>query len=194
MVQPRNAIAIRERRKAERPPPLNAGRGRKSVPSAMPAMKLERIQRGGPDRVAKRQTLGAARVFRKSANKTREEENAGQNRNAAGRRPTTPRLKPIIYHSSESRYCGLSQRRARTVDDHRRGGFIFLTPRRVFEANEFGWRPSSKSHGFLGIFGTMIPVLDYVEFHASDSTSPVMRVFTGVPVCSSAFSIMHPLI
>jgi Na+/H+ antiporter NhaD/arsenite permease-like protein len=45
----------------------------------------------------------------------------------------------------------------------------FFTPQRVFEANEFGWRPVIEvAWIFLGIFGTMIPVLDYVEFHASD--------------------------
>jgi len=45
----------------------------------------------------------------------------------------------------------------------------FFTPQRVFEANEFSWRPLIEvSWIFLGIFGTMIPVLDYVEFHASD--------------------------
>ncbi len=45
----------------------------------------------------------------------------------------------------------------------------FFTPQRVFEANEFGWRPLIEvAWIFLGIFGTMIPVLDYVEFHASD--------------------------
>jgi len=45
----------------------------------------------------------------------------------------------------------------------------FFTPQRVFEANEFSWRPLIEvAWIFLGIFGTMIPVLDYVEFHASD--------------------------
>ena len=45
----------------------------------------------------------------------------------------------------------------------------FLTPRRVFEANEFSWQPLIEvAWIFLGIFGTMIPVLDYVEFHATD--------------------------
>lgn len=45
----------------------------------------------------------------------------------------------------------------------------FFTPQRVFEANEFSWRPFIEvAWIFLGIFGTMIPVLDYVEFHASD--------------------------
>jgi Na+/H+ antiporter NhaD/arsenite permease-like protein len=45
----------------------------------------------------------------------------------------------------------------------------FFTPQRVFEANEFGWRPLIEvAWIFLGIFGTVIPVLDYVEFHASD--------------------------
>jgi hypothetical protein len=45
----------------------------------------------------------------------------------------------------------------------------FFTPQRVFEANEFGWRPLIEvAWILLGIFGTMIPVLDYVEFHASD--------------------------
>jgi Na+/H+ antiporter NhaD/arsenite permease-like protein len=45
----------------------------------------------------------------------------------------------------------------------------FFTPQRVFEANEFSWRPLIEvAWIFLGIFGTMIPVLDYVEFHARD--------------------------
>ena len=45
----------------------------------------------------------------------------------------------------------------------------FFTPQRVFEANEVGWRPLIEvAWIFLGILGTMIPVLDYVEFHASD--------------------------
>jgi Na+/H+ antiporter NhaD/arsenite permease-like protein len=45
----------------------------------------------------------------------------------------------------------------------------FFTPQRVFQANEFSWRPLIEvAWIFLGIFGTMIPVLDYVEFHASD--------------------------
>ena len=45
----------------------------------------------------------------------------------------------------------------------------FFTAQRVFEANEFSWRPLIEvAWIFLGIFGTMIPVLDYVEFHASD--------------------------
>jgi Na+/H+ antiporter NhaD/arsenite permease-like protein len=45
----------------------------------------------------------------------------------------------------------------------------FFTPQRVFEENDFGWRPLVEvAWIFLGIFGTMIPVLDYVELHASD--------------------------
>ena len=45
----------------------------------------------------------------------------------------------------------------------------FFTRQRVFEANEFSWRPLIEvAWIFLGILGTMIPVLDYVEFHASD--------------------------
>jgi Na+/H+ antiporter NhaD/arsenite permease-like protein len=45
----------------------------------------------------------------------------------------------------------------------------FFTPQRVFEANEVGWRPLIEvAWIFLGIFGTMIPVLDYAELHASD--------------------------
>jgi hypothetical protein len=36
----------------------------------------------------------------------------------------------------------------------------FFTPQRVFEANEFSWRPLIEvAWIFLGIFGTMIPVL-----------------------------------
>src|SRR6476661_8331085 len=45
----------------------------------------------------------------------------------------------------------------------------FFAPQRVFEPNAFSWRPLIEvAWIFLGIFGTMIPVLDYVEFHASD--------------------------
>ena len=45
----------------------------------------------------------------------------------------------------------------------------FFTPQLIFEANEFSWRPLIEvAWIFLCIFGTMIPVLDYVEFHASD--------------------------
>jgi Na+/H+ antiporter NhaD/arsenite permease-like protein len=45
----------------------------------------------------------------------------------------------------------------------------FFTPQRVFEANGFSWRPLIEvAWIFLGIFGTMIPVLDYAELHASD--------------------------
>src|SRR5437762_6481902 len=45
----------------------------------------------------------------------------------------------------------------------------FFTPQRVFEANEFSWRPFIEvAWIFLCIFGTMIPVLDYVEFQASE--------------------------
>jgi Na+/H+ antiporter NhaD/arsenite permease-like protein len=43
-----------------------------------------------------------------------------------------------------------------------------LTPTRVFEANEFRWEPLIEVGWiFLGIFGTMIPVLDYVALHAA---------------------------
>lgn len=45
----------------------------------------------------------------------------------------------------------------------------FFTPPRVFAANEFSWRPFIEVGWiFLGIFGTIIPVLDYVKFHAGD--------------------------
>ena len=44
-----------------------------------------------------------------------------------------------------------------------------LTPPRVFEANEFSWRPLIEvAWIFFGIFGTMIPVIDYVESRALD--------------------------
>ncbi|HEY2102770.1 MAG TPA: sodium:proton antiporter, partial [Chthoniobacterales bacterium] len=47
-------------------------------------------------------------------------------------------------------------------------GSYRLTPRRVYEANEFRWQPLIEVGWiFLGIFGTMIPVLDYVELHAT---------------------------
>jgi Na+/H+ antiporter NhaD/arsenite permease-like protein len=47
-------------------------------------------------------------------------------------------------------------------------GSYRLTPRRVYEANEFSWQPLIEVGWiFLGIFGTMIPVLDYVELHAT---------------------------
>jgi Na+/H+ antiporter NhaD/arsenite permease-like protein len=45
----------------------------------------------------------------------------------------------------------------------------FFTPQRVFEANEFSWRPLIEvAWIFPGIFVTMIPALDCVELHASD--------------------------
>lgn len=47
-------------------------------------------------------------------------------------------------------------------------GSYFLTPRRIFEANGFRWEPLIEVGWiFLGIFGTMIPALDYVELHAA---------------------------
>src|SRR6266403_267736 len=52
--------------------------------------------------------------------------------------------------SAHSRFC--SKRRPRTVDAHGRGGFIFFTPQRVFEANESSWRPLIEvAWIFLGI-------------------------------------------
>jgi Na+/H+ antiporter NhaD/arsenite permease-like protein len=49
------------------------------------------------------------------------------------------------------------------------GGSYYLTPHRIFEANGFGWQPLIEVGWiFLGIFGTMIPVLDYVELHAEN--------------------------
>ena len=60
----------------------------------------------------------------------------------------------------------------------------FLTPRRIFEANGFRWEPLFEVGWiFLGIFGTMIPVLDYVELHAGDfnlSTSAEFYWSTGI--------------
>ena len=48
-------------------------------------------------------------------------------------------------------------------------GSYYLTPHRIFEANGFRWQPLIEVGWiFLGIFGTMIPVLDYVELHAGN--------------------------
>lgn len=45
----------------------------------------------------------------------------------------------------------------------------FTTPARVHQANEFSFAPMKEvAWLFLGIFGTMIPVLDYMEIHARD--------------------------
>jgi Na+/H+ antiporter NhaD/arsenite permease-like protein len=44
-----------------------------------------------------------------------------------------------------------------------------LTPARIHQSNEFNFAPLKEiAWLFLGIFGTMIPVLDYVEKHAGD--------------------------
>jgi Na+/H+ antiporter NhaD/arsenite permease-like protein len=44
-----------------------------------------------------------------------------------------------------------------------------LTPARIHRANEFNFAPLKEiAWLFLGIFGTMIPVLDYMEKHARD--------------------------
>src|SRR5205807_6093723 len=58
---------------------------------------------------------------------------------------------------AHSRFC--PKRRSRTVNAHGCDGFIFFhSATRVFEANEFGWRPLIEvAWIFLGIFGTMIP-------------------------------------
>ena len=43
------------------------------------------------------------------------------------------------------------------------------TPQRIHQANDFSWAPIKEvAWLFLGIFGTMIPVLDYMELHAAD--------------------------
>ena len=45
----------------------------------------------------------------------------------------------------------------------------FITPRHVHQANAFTFLPLQEVAAlFLGIFGTMIPVLDYVQLHAAD--------------------------
>ena len=45
----------------------------------------------------------------------------------------------------------------------------FMTPRQVHRANEFSFVPIKEvAWIFLGIFGTMIPVLDYMQIHAID--------------------------
>ncbi|MEY2495482.1 MAG: hypothetical protein QOJ45_1974 [Verrucomicrobiota bacterium] len=45
----------------------------------------------------------------------------------------------------------------------------FVTPRQIHRANEFNFVPLKEiAWIFLGIFGTMIPVLDYMEIHAGD--------------------------
>jgi Na+/H+ antiporter NhaD/arsenite permease-like protein len=46
---------------------------------------------------------------------------------------------------------------------------FFLTPARLHAANAFSFRPIVEvAWIFLGIFGTMIPVLDYMKLHAAD--------------------------
>src|SRR5438874_8508488 len=71
----------------------------------------------------------------------------------------------------------------------------FLTAQRVFDANEFSWRPLIEvAWIFLGIFGTMIPVLDYVEIHATGFHLASDARFYWAPVCFLACSIMRPLI
>ena len=46
---------------------------------------------------------------------------------------------------------------------------FFLTPKRVHAANAFAFTPIREvAWLFLGIFGTMIPVLDYMKLHAAD--------------------------
>ena len=45
----------------------------------------------------------------------------------------------------------------------------FFTPARIHRANAFAFAPIKEiAWLFLGIFGTMIPVLDYVQSHARD--------------------------
>jgi Na+/H+ antiporter NhaD/arsenite permease-like protein len=48
-------------------------------------------------------------------------------------------------------------------------GSWFATPRSVHAANEFNFHPVREvAWLFLGIFATMVPALDYLEFHAKD--------------------------
>jgi Na+/H+ antiporter NhaD/arsenite permease-like protein len=48
-------------------------------------------------------------------------------------------------------------------------GSYLITPARVHDANEFSFTPIKEIGWlFLGIFGTMIPVLDYMELHAGN--------------------------
>jgi Na+/H+ antiporter NhaD/arsenite permease-like protein len=48
-------------------------------------------------------------------------------------------------------------------------GSYFATPKNVHVANEFSFAPAKEVGWlFLGIFLTMVPVLDYMEFHARD--------------------------
>jgi Na+/H+ antiporter NhaD/arsenite permease-like protein len=83
-----------------------------------------------------------------------------------------------------------------------------FTPQRVFEANEFSWRPLVEVVWiFLGIFGTMVPVFDYVELHATDfhlasdarfywNTGLLSGVLDNAPTyltfLTAAVSIDHP--
>jgi len=59
-----------------------------------------------------------------------------------------------------------------------------FTPHRIFDANGFGWQPLIEVGWiFLGLFGTMIPVLDYVELHAGNFhlvTNPQFYWSTGI--------------
>jgi Na+/H+ antiporter NhaD/arsenite permease-like protein len=48
-------------------------------------------------------------------------------------------------------------------------GSYLVTPARIRRTNEFSFQPIKEVGWlFLGIFGTMIPVLDYMELHAGD--------------------------
>ena len=48
-------------------------------------------------------------------------------------------------------------------------GSYFATPKSVHAANEFSFAPAKEVGWlFLGIFLTMVPVLDYMQLHARD--------------------------
>lgn len=62
-----------------------------------------------------------------------------------------------------------------------------LTPRQIHRANEFTLTPIKEvAWIFLGVFGTMIPVLDYMEMHAGKlGLSSDLQFFWGTGVLSA---------
>ena len=60
-------------------------------------------------------------------------------------------------------------RLARTADDLTAAGSYLATPRKIREANSFTFAPLNEVGWlFLGIFGTMVPVLEYMEHSAGN--------------------------
>ena len=57
-------------------------------------------------------------------------------------------------------------------------GSWFTTPRQVHESNHFSWTPVKEvAILFVGIFGTMIPALDWLQSNASRLENPNLGMF-----------------